>query len=174
MAELLKDLLAGCARGDPEAVTILIERFAPAAQDLANLLLKDQHLAEDAVQAAFITALARLDQLRQSEAFAAWLRQIVRTQCSRILRRRHEQPGSVIEDVAGTGGSPEQVLEREELCQVVRQALAQISPLGRQTAEMFYFEEYSVADIAQALRVPKGTVKRRLHDVRAQLRNILL
>jgi len=173
VAGAMDDLLERCRRGDEDAVRVLVERFGPAARDLAAAILKDRHLAEDAVQAAFVAALARLGQLREAEAFAAWLRQIVRTQAHRILRKRQERCEEVAEPVANEA-SPEEFLQQRELQELVRQTLARVSQAGREAAELFYFEEYSVMQIARRLGVPEGTVKRRLHDVREQLRNLLL
>jgi RNA polymerase sigma factor (sigma-70 family) len=173
VAGSLDDLLQRCCRSDEDAVRVLVERFGPAAQDLAVAILKDRHLAEDAVQAGFVAALGRLGQLRQAEAFPAWLRQIVRTQAHRILRKRQERCEEVAEPVA-EGASPEECLQQRERQELVRRALMQVSQRGREAAELFYFEEYSVMQIARQLGVPEGTVKRRLHDVREQLRNLLL
>lgn len=174
VAEILAELLARCRRGEQEAVARLVGQFAPPAADLARAILHDRHLAEDAVQAAFMTALARLDQLRQPEAFAAWLRQIVRTQAHRILRTRHDRPAERITDGPAPDATPDERLQQCEVRALVRRALAQVSPIGRQAAELYYFEQRSQAQIAHLLNVPEGTVKRRLHDARAQLRDILL
>ena len=84
MAELLNELLARCRRGDGQAVRTLVQRFGDSVRALARALLDDEHLAEDAVQAALLTAVQRLDQLRQPEAFAGWLRQIVRTEARHL------------------------------------------------------------------------------------------
>ncbi len=174
MAETMADLLQRCRTGDESAVRLLVERFAPAARDLAVAILNDRHLAEDAVQAALVTALGRLDQLRQPDAFAAWLRQIVRTQAHRILRKRQEQVQDLLDDRPAAGACPQEALQRRERQEMVRRALARVSDVGRQAAELYYFEDFSLAQIAQRLGVPQGTVKRRLHDVPAQLRNLLL
>jgi len=173
VAGAMDDLLERCRRGDEDAVRVLVERFGPAARDLAAAILKDRHLAEDAVQAAFVAALARLGQLREAEAFAAWLRQIVRTQAHRILRKRQERCEEVAEPVASEA-PPEEHLQQRERQELVRRTLMQVSQKGRETAELYYFEEYSVMQIARRLGVPEGTVKRRLHDVREQLRSLLL
>jgi RNA polymerase sigma-70 factor (ECF subfamily) len=57
---------------------------------------------------------------------------------------------------------------------LVREALAALPPAGRETAELFYLDEYNCAEVAELLHVPKGTVKRRLHDARSRLRDLLL
>ncbi|MHC4551712.1 MAG: RNA polymerase sigma factor, partial [Planctomycetota bacterium] len=80
MAELLTDLLERCQHGDPAAYQAIVRRFQGKGLDLASSLIGDRHLAEDAVQNAFLTAFSRMDQLREPAAFAGWFRQIVRTE----------------------------------------------------------------------------------------------
>ena len=55
----------------------------------------------------------------------------------------------------------------------VRGALAALPPASRAAATLFYLDGYAVAEIASALNVPAGTVKRRLHDARSRLRAAL-
>ena len=174
MAEPLNELLDRCRQGDGEAIARLVGRFWAWACDLAAALLDDSHLAEDAVQAAFLSAINRLYDLRDPNAFAGWFRQIVRTEALRIVRKRRERP--LDREVAESADepSPAEHLERAERRQVVRQAIASLPKAGRETAEMFYLDDLGHADIADRLGVPMGTVKRRLHDVRWRLRSMLL
>ena len=136
-------------------------------------LLDDASLAEDAVQEAFTTALLRLNDLRDPLAFPGWLRQIVRTQANHLLRKRREV---CLEDETRLqqGGSPMPEPERNDLREYVREVIRGLAPLIRDTTELFYLEERSCAEIAAMLKVPQGTVKRRLHDARQRLRGVLL
>jgi RNA polymerase sigma factor (sigma-70 family) len=171
---LLRDLLKMCETGDGEAVTELIRRFRPWALDFATAIIDDRDLAEDAVQEAFITAIQRLPDLREPNAFPGWLRQIIRTQAGRITRSRRELPEAWDDAVPASERTPQERLQDEELRGVVRQALSSLPCAGRDTAELFYLEEMSCAGISDLLGVPEGTVKRRLHDARARLRDMLL
>jgi len=170
----MEQLIRRCRAGEDQAIATLIGRFRTHALDLASALLTDEHLAEDAVQEAFITALRRLDDLREPSAFPGWFRQIVRTECNRILRKRRERLQPETEETAGDAPSALEHVEQSERRAQVRAALASLPPVSRQTAELFYLEELKCADIATRLQVPAGTVKRRLHDARAQLRAMLL
>ncbi len=173
MVELLTELLVRCRRGEPDAAAILIGRFQAMAGDLANALLGDAHLAEDAVQASFVRALTSLADLRQDAAFPGWLRQIVRTECNRINRRKHEASlGDA--DPPTLGGSPPEMATLAERGRLVREALAALPRVGREAAELFYLEERGCAEVAEVLGIPEGTVKRRLHDARTRLRDMLL
>jgi len=152
----------------------MVERFQPTAYRLAVALLSDEHQAEDALQEAFFEAVRRVDALREPRAYPGWLRQIVRTQANRIRRRRTEQPRELPADSSSPEPSPARRIEAAELRRRVRGALGELSPAGRETAELFYLELYSVSEVAAALNVPEGTVKRRLHDARNRLRGLLI
>lgn len=174
MTELLAELLERCRTGDPEAIATLVRRFQPWTLDLARALLNDPHLAEDAVQAAFVRALDRLPDLRDPSAFPGWLRQIVRTECHRIARRRTEHGASRQADAPADQPSPAEQAEAHERCRLVHQALAMLPPASREAAELYYLDELDCAEVAERLAVPTGTVKRRLHDARARLRQMLV
>ena len=173
MAELLADLLERCRKGEQSAYQVVVKRFQGKALDLAKALIGDKHLAEDAIQEAFLTAFCRLNQLREPAAFVGWFRQIVRTEALRVVRKNSRGR----EKVAGYQSNPLSPLDKielEELRQIIHQALSELSESNRQTAELFYLDEQSCAQVAHTLNVPKGTVKRRLYDTRQKLRDILL
>jgi RNA polymerase sigma factor (sigma-70 family) len=174
VAELLEELLERCKRGDGEAVAILVRRFGNWAQELGAALLGDWHLGEDAVQGAFVSAIRRLVDLRDAKAFPGWFRQIVRTEANRIARHRRELPLVHPQEQQSDEPSPLGRMQREELRHLVREALAALPPASRQAAELFYLEQREQRDVADLLKIPKGTVKRRLHDARRQLRAMLL
>ena len=164
-----------CQARDEEAVAELVRRFQPRALDLASALLAgDRDLAEDAVQEAFLVALENLGDLRDSNAFPGWWRQIVRTQCGRIIRKRREWPLDENTDPPSLSPSPTQDAERMELARIVREALVSLPPNQSRTAQLFYIEERSCDEIAGALRIPTGTVKSRLFDAQRRLRAMLL
>lgn len=174
MTEPLPDLLQRCRDGHDDAIAELIRRFQPWALDFAAAILKDHDEAQDAVQEAFLTALEKLPALRDPDAFPAWLRQIIRTHGYRLSRRRRDLP---LDDPANHPANGESALsqaQREELSRKVREAIAALPPAGRETVELFYLDDLSCSQVAQYLRIPQGTVKRRLHDARERLRAMLL
>jgi RNA polymerase sigma-70 factor (ECF subfamily) len=72
-----------------------------------------------------------------------------------------------------SGESPAQTAERAELVVRVRDAVAALPRASRDAAEAFYLDGRDTAEVAQQLGVPLGTAKRRLHDARAKLRELL-
>jgi len=172
--ETLENLLTRCSAGEESAIRELVRRFQPWALDLAEALAADAALAEDVVQESFITALEQLDDLRCPQAFPGWFRQIVRTHANRVTRKRREVLVEKPVELSSEASSPRRRAEEEELRRKVREALHALPPVVRETAELFYLEERSCAEIAHRLDVPKGTVKRRLYDARKRLRSMLL
>lgn len=172
MAELLEELLARCATGDHLAAAELVRRFRSYAMHLAVRIVNDRHLAEDAVQEAFLAAFDRLSDLRTPAAFPGWLRQIVRTHAMRA-RRRVEAGGRPDARTRSRSGLPAQRIEDEEIRALVRAALKALPAQTRETAELYYLNELDHYRVADVLDVPPGTVKRRLHDARRQLRDEL-
>jgi RNA polymerase sigma factor (sigma-70 family) len=168
----LQQLVEGLRKADPAAVRLLVERFEGSGRRLAAALLHDEHAAEDAVQEAMIEAVRRIAALREPAAFPGWFRQIVRTQAGRIARRRSERTLKRLPETSSCP-PPETQLEEEELRLQIRRALAELPPSGRQAAELFYLDGFSLSEVADVLGVPLGTVKRRLHDARQRLREIL-
>jgi RNA polymerase sigma factor (sigma-70 family) len=167
--EGVRELLEAAAARDPEAVAEVVRRFSPSAQRLAQCLLRDAALAEDAVQDAFVVAFERLSDLREPECFPAWLRQIVRTAANRIDRRRRRAALPEGAEPQDDGSLPPEEAANSELRAAVRAAVARLPPAARESVELFYFHERSVAEVARWLDVPPGTVRRRLHDARARL-----
>ena len=172
--ESLPALLEAAAAGGTDAVAELVRRFGPPAQRLARSLLRSASLAEDAVQDAFVVALSRLRELRDPEAFPAWFRQVVRTAANRIERRRREVALTDGHEPTGAGAGPPEEAERREVARIVRDAIARLSPAGRESVELFYMQERSVAEVSRALDVPPSTVRRRLFDARARLATLLI
>jgi RNA polymerase sigma factor (sigma-70 family) len=174
-AELLSELLVRCRAGEKSAVEELVRRFRPWAVDFSAALLGgDTHLAEDAVQSAFMTAFSRLNELRDPNAFAGWFRQIVRTETRRILRRRRLDAADVAnQDPSDDRASPPNHAESNERRTAVRAAIESLPRRASEAAALHYLHELEVREVARRLSIPTGTVKRRLHDAREKLRERL-
>ena len=174
MDETLREILERCRNGDEKAAATLIERFHRWALDLARALTRESALAEDVVQESFIIALQGLENLRSADAFPGWLQQILRRQAYRINGKHRDTVSSDIENIPAASARPDERFEREELRTMVREALDKLPAVERDTAVRFYIEQQRCIEIAQALCIPPGTVRRRLFDARQRLHSMLL
>ena len=155
----------------------LFERYRGAALQQASALLGgDRHLAQDAVQEAFCTADAHLEQLRHPGAFGSWLQRIVATQCNRLRRQRKSgahQPLESTCQLPAKDPDPAGSAEAADLAAKVRAKVDDLPDHQRRVAQLFYLEGCSQRQIARAVGIPVKTVKSRLYDSRRQLQKTL-
>ena len=128
--------------------------------------------AQELCQDVFVQALQKLDQLRVPESFGAWIQSIAhRMAINRAVRRAPDagREPSVLEAARAD--------ERTPLCNVlagerhkgVRDGLARLRKLDRQTLEAFYVDGRSLKEMCGDFEAPLGTIKRRLHVARQRL-----
>lgn len=158
-----------------EAFATLVTRFQAAAWQWAYQTLGDRHLAQDAVQEAFVVAYQNLNQLRQPEAFAGWLRQVVLSQCHRLLRSQRFRTHSIDEaEDLPMSEEPAGIVETIEMRDKVMAAIEALPEHEQVVTQMFYLSGYSLAEIARLLELPMTTVKKRLQYARQHLKTIMV
>ncbi|MGG1643925.1 RNA polymerase sigma factor [Paenibacillus sp. NRS-1782] len=161
--------------GDAEAFGQLMLHFRGMAFAVSYDMLKDVHLAEDAVQDAFIEAYQNLEKLQNPAAFPGWFKTIVVRQSQRTLRRKHHSVLPLDEAVQVSGEVPDlaEISERREESQVLQQSVKALSAKLRVPLRLFYFYGYSLQEISDYLGTPVPTLKKRLHDARRKLKGTL-
>jgi len=169
----LDSALRETLEGDPDAFGDVVARFQDMAFGYAYSVLGDFEDARDATQDAFIIAYRSLGDLRERERFAGWFRRIVLTACRSVARTRAPTTPLTDERVAAPE-EPARLAERAELRQAVLSAIRSLSPPNRMATILFYINGYSVEEVSDFLRVPAGTVKRRLHDSRRHLKERMI
>ncbi len=153
----------------------LYVRHAPGAIRVAYLLTGDRALAEDLVQEAFIRLAGRFLHVRNAAAFDAYLRRtIVNLANSHFRRRRSER--ARLERHARLG-FPETAPEPDVGTRdAMRRALLRLPTRQRTAIVLRFYEDLSVEQAADAMRVTTGTVKslvsRGMETLRAQLRGV--
>jgi len=152
----------------------LVRRHRAMAHAYATALLGDRALAEEATQQALALAWERLAQLRAREAFAAWLRRIVRSECHRIRRRARAQMVPLAEAGATADGAPDagERLDDGRLRAAVLRGIDRLPERQRQVALLYYEHQHSLRDIAAFLRARPSAVAQRLHAARRRLTSV--
>jgi RNA polymerase sigma-70 factor (ECF subfamily) len=135
--------------------------------------------ARDVVQDAFVQAFVKLETFQRTSAFYTWLYRIAFN--AAISRKRRQRPTLSVEqqrehsgeEPTDGGEAPEEGLERQELAEQVRAALANLSEEHRAVIVLREMDGHDYDAIAGILELPVGTVRSRLHRARLQLRNEL-
>jgi RNA polymerase sigma-70 factor, ECF subfamily len=128
---------------------------------------KNRTEAEDIAQDSVVRAWRKRDTLRNSEARRSWLGTIVRNEALREFARKRPAPSDTIE--LAHGSDDERVLATVERADL-HAALDRLNQRDRQLVRLRYDEDMTQEAIAHRLGIPLGTVKVRLHRVRAKLR----
>ena len=137
------------------------------AYRLAGYLLADSAEAEDAVQEASVRAWRGWADLRDRDRFHAWFSQILVNVCRTRLRQRSKRRTLDVDDFDLEGADPfRAALARD----AIGRALASLSQELRMVVVLRYWGELSLAEIADRLRIPIGTVKSRHHAALQALR----
>lgn len=164
------DLLHAIAAGDERALRALYERHAPwLAVRLRRLMAASA--VEDVLQETFLAVWRGATSYRQTGDVGAWIWGIGRRQAA-SWARKHDRPAFAL-DLLGErpGREPDpadEVIRRNE----IGRALAAAGPAGstnRRIARKALVEDRPLADIADDMDMPVGTVKSRLHRIRKTL-----
>jgi RNA polymerase sigma-70 factor (ECF subfamily) len=158
--------------GDRAAFGELFERFERHVFATALKRVGDYAEAQELTQDVFIQALTKIDQLRTPEAFGGWLRAIThRMAINRLVRRGPDRPleNEALDAACIVEQTPLELALETEREDQVREGLARLGNLDRQTLEAFYVKGQSLIEMADAFDAPIGTIKRRLHVARKRL-----
>ena len=163
----LKGLVLAARAGDGSAFATLAARFRATALLIARGAGGDPDLAEDAVQDAFVTAFRALKGLDDPDRFGPWFATIVRNRARRLAKEGSRRRGF-----------PLDALDREPsstppLPSPAEEAVRALPDGIRESMVLYYFEEWSVGEIAALLERPVSTVKWQLHAGRSLLRRRL-
>jgi RNA polymerase sigma-70 factor (ECF subfamily) len=158
------ELVRRAQQGDARAFTTLVRRHERSLYATAYAITRSQWDAADAVQDALADAYVSIRTLRDPDRFGAWVSRIVVNRCNSLLRKRGrvtlvEEPP---EPQAFVWDGPEDGID-------LMRAIQELSPDHREVIALRYFRDMRVADIAEALGCPAGTVKSRINRALASL-----
>ena len=172
-------LVALVARGDEAALGELYDRVGRVAYGIAFRILRDERLAEDALQEGFLAVWRSAATFRAERAKAStWVVTLVHRRAVDIVRREERRRAEPLEartaqDAPDSAGSAEDEawlgFERER----VLGALAALPDAQREAIELAYYGGYSQSELAEMLGVPLGTIKSRMFAGLARLRELL-
>lgn len=153
------------------AFEALAEQHIYGSYKLAIAILSSPQVAQDAVHDAFVKAWDRWSSLRDPARFDAWFRRIVVNTCRDRLREAKHREAADIED-HGHLAAPDALRDVDERIDV-EQALIRLKPDDQVLFALRYYMDLELADIADLLELPTGTVKSRLNSAHSRLRSIL-
>ncbi len=152
-------------QGDQNALRELVTRHRIRLIRTAANVLRDPTEAEDVAQEAFLKAFRELYRLRDDRAFSSFVYRICVRLCVDRLRLKRAEPSPIEPREQSPGGSIETRM-------LVERLLNQLPPDLRLTLVLREMEQLSYEEVAEAMGVPVGTVRSRLHTARERFRTL--
>jgi RNA polymerase sigma-70 factor (ECF subfamily) len=166
------ELIASLAGGDDMALRQLFDRHAPwLAAWLRKALPPDD--VEDVLQETFLAVWKNAGTYQPRGTPAAWLWVIARNQAALLLRKRGPATQALLDEGGPVSDSAEAAATRTDLDVAAAAALGPPGCPDREVWRLMYEEDRPVAEVAELMGVPEGTVKSRAHRARRLLRAAL-
>ena len=177
--EKLITLVTKAQNGDSEAKNTLFCEFYNVIYDFAYKTVKDENLACDITQETFLEILRTIGNLQIPEAFVSWAKKIAYHQCTRHFKKKqdilvdeYDDGGNIFDTIEDTDTAviPQDIYEQDDLRITIKDMVDNLSEEQRSAVTLFYFDEMTIAKIAEIQAVSEGTVKSRLNYARKSLR----
>jgi RNA polymerase sigma-70 factor, ECF subfamily len=159
---------------ESEAFVALVRRHEQSMVALIRRYVHDYHAAEDVLQETLLRAWRSLSQLQDAAKARAWLLQIARNRCRDYLKsaRRREEPTEQERLGFHLTRYGREAADRQRAVQDALDVLQKLSEPQRGIAKLFYAEGLTIAEIARRTAYAKGTIKKRLHEARRDMRDV--
>jgi len=177
-------------RCDEAAYDELVERYSPRLLAVARRILRDEDLARDTVQDAFLSVHRSIASFEGEARLSSWLYRVTANAALGKLRQRRRRPERFLADLGGAPGADplesvelplaapateavDDILTRRQQCALVRSCIARLKASHRHVLTLRYLEEHDTEQTAKILGVCRNTVKTRLLRARDALRAFL-
>jgi RNA polymerase sigma-70 factor (ECF subfamily) len=166
-----RDLVVRASAGDHTAFSELAGAAIGGLYRVAHLILRDPELANDAVQNALIAAWRDVRGLRDPERFDAWLRRLTVRACYRVAGTRRRRAVREVElgpmhDTSSVDDDQRLVAVRDQL----DRAFKRLTTEERAVIVLHYYLDLPLAEAADVMGMPVGTMKSRLNRATQALR----
>jgi RNA polymerase sigma factor (sigma-70 family) len=161
--------------GKTDAYGDIVRRYKDMLFGVIYAIVQNYHTAEDLTQDTFIDGFIKLKSLGEPYNIGAWLGIIAKNKSYNYLTRSafkyenelHEH----IQDIKAS--TPEDLVINQHERQALKQAIEGLLELYRFVVTLYYFDNYPQKKIAELLKIPVGTVSRRLYDAKVKLKKEL-
>ena len=157
-------LVQRALQSEPESFGELCRRYYDSLVAIANSILLDHHLAEDAAQEALAAACRDLAKLKKPERFGPWVGAICRNMAKDMLRQFRKQ-----QEPVGTDAGNEPDCEEDEREAILDQALQQLPQHLREVIFLRYYNEMSYEQMTKVLGATEQMIDGRLRRAKKKI-----
>lgn len=163
--------------GNTDAFRYIVREYKDDAYTLAFSVMKDEILARDVVQVAFIKAYKGLDTFREESKFSTWFYRIVINEAFNQRKKEKNRPGAT-EKIPPTEITEEiehvfSNMEKEDQRHYISKALMQLPGKYSLVLQLFYLEEFSLKEISNITGWTNSNTRVLLHRARSEMKKML-
>ena len=158
-------LVMDCQRGSVKAMEMLVSRWQKRLWKYAYNMTGDAEVAWDITQESWLGIIKGLRKLHDPASFKAWAYRITTNKSIDWIRKNRKTNKVGLDEVQDHQHDEEKEVGLKEL-------LEKLDVKKRAVLNLRYFEQLSILEIGIALKIPKGTVKSRLHNARKELKEL--
>lgn len=166
-------LVLRCRRGQRGALEQLIRSWEKRLFYYIRRLVDDEQEAWHILQETWVKVLQDIKKLREPRKLPAWLYRIARNTAISHLRTKRARQGLLLQDAYLPDAEDDADNLAFENAEQVHYGLGRISLHHRDILTLFFLQDLSVEEIADALGIPSGTVRSRLYHAKRALRSVL-
>lgn len=171
--------------GNTDSFELLIAQHQKKVFNLAYRVLGNMEDANDVAQEALIKAYKGIKNFKGKSSFSTWLYTIVNNTCIDFIRKNRKnnviyldkeyetEKGSYKMELSSNEDAPEEILEKKEVQNLVRQSINELSDDHKKVIILRDIQGFSYKEIAQILNCSEGTVKSRISRARENLKIII-
>jgi RNA polymerase sigma-70 factor (ECF subfamily) len=156
-------------------MVLLFMRHNVRIHRFVSRLAGDASLADDVVSEVFLDVWRGATEFGGMSNVSTWLLGIARFKAMTALRRRREAAldQGVAAKIVDETDDPEAAAHHASRGAVIRTCLMRLPPKLREVIDLIYYHEKSVAEVAEIVGIPPGTVKTRMFHARSRLQEML-
>ena len=152
----------------------LMKRWTPRVWRVIIANSRHQQDAEEISNDIWMSVWQNITGLRNVDSFGAWLHRIALNACKRYYKTAHHRHSEIPQQESVLVEHIDQhAAERYDSTQLItdiKEAVHRLPNKVRAVAELYYLESWTIREIAGKFKMPSGTVKSRLRDIRTILR----
>jgi len=186
--KIQREVIESCKAGNEKAFAEIVLHYQKRVFNIAYRMLGNLEEAKDLSQEVFISVFESIKDLKEEIKFESWLTAITLNHCRnrwKYLKRRQyfnseslddpveTEDGTMPRAVADPSDNPETLYEKKMIQQFIQKGLLQLKEDQRELLILRDLQGFSYEEMGEALGLPEGTIKSKLHRARMDLKEVL-
>jgi RNA polymerase sigma-70 factor (ECF subfamily) len=170
-----KELIERIAAQDQQAVEVLFARYQVRVFRFVLRRVRSEAVAEELTNEVFLEVWRNAAKFEGRSSLSSWMLGIAHNKAVSLLRKRRED--ELDDDAAGAiaddADNPETTAQKTDKGALLRQCLDRLSDDHKTIVDLVYYQEMSIAEVAEVVGIPENTVKTRMFYARKKLSEFL-